>query len=209
MLQSPLLPGDSDHCHMRFFYYMAGVQVGHLRLRMRLQGDTGPLAWKTVWWRTGWKGTRWEKVDVTLNADRPFHMRFLGRPKTYITDNDEIAIDDISFMPCSEETSEILWCWRVCVNMSVRVGCHVVQSSGSYCERGAERAAQRKSLESEIGEIDREKEKGGERVSNERRCVCVCVRERERVSEWGSDTHWLLPWRLSSTHYHSPSSSCT
>lgn len=108
ILESRVLPADAEHCHVRFSYYMAGTRVGHLRLRMRLEADLSTTSWKTLWRQTGRGRHDWSKAEVTINAAEPFMLRFLALPVSYLPDNDEIALDDVSFMPCSNETSEIV-----------------------------------------------------------------------------------------------------
>ncbi|XP_065179576.1 MAM and LDL-receptor class A domain-containing protein 1-like [Sycon ciliatum] len=105
-IQTPNLPANASHCHVRFFYYMSGRRTGELQVRRRFVGELGRRAWSTLFWKKGPQSpvNTWQQGDITINSERPFLLRIIGRARSTNPTSDEIAIDDFQFMPCSGET---------------------------------------------------------------------------------------------------------
>lgn len=84
--------GGDTYCSLRFFYYMFGVEDGHLKVYTENEQDG--WTWKQRFTQYGSLGQMWNRALVNIRSSDPFHFIIAGNPGN-VTDQ-KIAIDDIS-----------------------------------------------------------------------------------------------------------------
>lgn len=81
-------------CALRFYYYLFGEDF---RLNLYSEYEENGWSWELLWQKHRSMGQVWEREEVLITDERPFHFIFEGD----ISNNSqaEIAIDDISITP--------------------------------------------------------------------------------------------------------------
>ncbi|XP_067126410.1 MAM and LDL-receptor class A domain-containing protein 1-like isoform X1 [Centruroides vittatus] len=80
-------------CSLRFYYYLFGEGF---KLSLYSEYEENGWSWKPLWQKHESVGQVWERAEVSITDDRPFHFIFEGDIGNA---GSEIAIDDISITP--------------------------------------------------------------------------------------------------------------
>jgi hypothetical protein len=100
----PFTATSNGACKMRLYYHMYGKHVNTLTVYTRKYRNGPPT--RLIWQAAGDKGDVWNRLEVTLDEAANFMVIIEGKVGDYF--NSDIAIDDVSFTPGCQYTSQQL-----------------------------------------------------------------------------------------------------